>query len=207
MPRRSGRIATHSSPSTTASGTKRPLEPSAAGPSKKLSVKTSPNVSPAGQKSRESNPKKSKYFEDRASDSSSDELSTGLSEEEASGNSSDYNAAENRAAGSHSRTHTRNPGKRRAPSQEPPGTSKGKKRTGDTRATAPSRGKGGKELWREGVRTGLGPGKEVFISLPKARDPGNVSYEDHTIHPNTMLFLRDLKDHNEREWFKSGFSH
>ena len=60
----------------------------------------------------------------------------------------------------------------------------------------------GKELWREGVKTGLGPGKEVFIKKPKARDPGGIDYRDDTIHPNTMLFLKDLKENNERQWLK-----
>ncbi|KAI1967084.1 hypothetical protein LOZ58_000578 [Ophidiomyces ophidiicola] len=60
----------------------------------------------------------------------------------------------------------------------------------------------GKELWREGVRTGLGPGKEVFIELPQAREAGDIPYEDHTLHPNTLLFLEDLKANNNREWLK-----
>ncbi|BCR89631.1 DUF2461 domain-containing protein [Aspergillus chevalieri] len=60
-----------------------------------------------------------------------------------------------------------------------------------------------KELWREGVKTGLGPGKEVFIKKPKARDAGDVPYQDHTMHPNTMLFLKDLAKNNEREWLKA----
>ncbi|PYH97679.1 hypothetical protein BO71DRAFT_416851 [Aspergillus ellipticus CBS 707.79] len=60
-----------------------------------------------------------------------------------------------------------------------------------------------KELWREGVKTGLGPGKEVFIKKPKARDPGNVAYQDDTLHPNTMLFLQDLAENNDREWLKA----
>lgn len=59
-----------------------------------------------------------------------------------------------------------------------------------------------KELWREGVKTGLGPGKEVFIKKPKARDAGDVPYQDHTVHPNTMLFLEDLEKNNERAWLK-----
>ncbi|OOF93461.1 hypothetical protein ASPCADRAFT_173248 [Aspergillus carbonarius ITEM 5010] len=62
---------------------------------------------------------------------------------------------------------------------------------------------GGKELWREGVTTGLGPGKELFIAKPKARDPGAVAYQDNALHPNTMLFLQDLTEHNEREWLKA----
>ncbi|OJJ38187.1 hypothetical protein ASPWEDRAFT_35776 [Aspergillus wentii DTO 134E9] len=60
-----------------------------------------------------------------------------------------------------------------------------------------------KELWKEGVSTGLGPGKEVFIKKPKARDPGKVHYQDDTLHPNTMLFLKDLAENNERQWFKA----
>ncbi|KAL2380681.1 hypothetical protein RJ035_006697 [Blastomyces gilchristii] len=68
-------------------------------------------------------------------------------------------------------------------------------------SSASTAGKG-KELWREGVKTGLGPGKEVFIKLPKPRDAGDTPYEDNTIHPNTLLFLKDLKANNQREWLK-----
>lgn len=62
----------------------------------------------------------------------------------------------------------------------------------------------GKELWREGVRTGLGPGKEVFIAKPQARDAGDVPYEDETLHPNTKLFLQDIAENNDRQWLKGG---
>jgi hypothetical protein len=87
------------------------------------------------------------------------------------------------------------------------GSEKGKKTVAirgrkSTRDAAPSLAAGDKDLWREGVRTGLGPGKEVFIALPRARSPGNIPYEDGTIHPNTMLFLKDLKANNERGWMK-----
>lgn len=60
----------------------------------------------------------------------------------------------------------------------------------------------GKELWRPGVKADLAPGEEVFIKLPKARGDGGVKYKDGVIHPNTMLFLGDLKANNEREWLK-----
>ena len=60
----------------------------------------------------------------------------------------------------------------------------------------------GKELWRPGVKADLAPGEQVFIKLPKARQPGKIPYEDNTIHPNTMLFLADLKENNDREWLK-----
>lgn len=60
-----------------------------------------------------------------------------------------------------------------------------------------------KELWRPGVSTGLGPGKQVFIEKPKPRGDGGIKYEPAKIHPNTMEFLRDLKQNNDREWLKS----
>jgi hypothetical protein len=60
----------------------------------------------------------------------------------------------------------------------------------------------GKELWRAGVKTGLGPGKQVFIERPKPRGDGGIKYVPGRIHPNTMAFLADLKQHNDREWLK-----
>jgi hypothetical protein len=59
------------------------------------------------------------------------------------------------------------------------------------------------EVWRSGVKTGLGPGREVIIKKPKARPAGNVPYQEDTIHPNTLLFLEELKNNNDREWLKS----
>ena len=56
------------------------------------------------------------------------------------------------------------------------------------------------DLWKEGVKVD-GEG-EVFITLPKARSPGKTPYQDHTIHPNTLLFLGDLKRNNDRAWLK-----
>jgi len=71
--------------------------------------------------------------------------------------------------------------------------------------TASSKKQAGGELWREGVKTGLGPGQEVIIKKPKARPAGKVHYSDETIHPNTLLFLQDLKGNNNREWLKSEY--
>lgn len=59
------------------------------------------------------------------------------------------------------------------------------------------------DLLRPGVKTGLGPGTEVVIKKPKARHAGKTAYRDETIHPNTILFLADLKANNERQWLKS----
>lgn len=63
----------------------------------------------------------------------------------------------------------------------------------------------GGELWREGVKTGLGPGQQVVIKRPKARPAGKMPYKDETIHPNTLLFLKDLEGNNNREWLKSTY--
>lgn len=63
--------------------------------------------------------------------------------------------------------------------------------------------KPGSELWREGVTTGLPYGTQVIIKKPKARSIGKTPYSDGSIHPNTLLFLADLKANNDREWFKS----
>ena len=59
------------------------------------------------------------------------------------------------------------------------------------------------DLLKPGVKTGLGPGTQVAIKKPKARPAGKIPYEDDTIHPNTFLFLKDLKANNERQWLKS----
>jgi hypothetical protein len=46
------------------------------------------------------------------------------------------------------------------------------------------------------------PPKTVIIPLPKVRDAGDIPYEDGRLHGNTMLFLKDLKKNNNREWMK-----
>jgi hypothetical protein len=45
------------------------------------------------------------------------------------------------------------------------------------------------------------------IPLPKARDAGDQPYEDGRIHPNTFLFLKDLKVNNNREWLKCQYNY
>ncbi|KAK5090851.1 hypothetical protein LTR05_001028 [Lithohypha guttulata] len=59
------------------------------------------------------------------------------------------------------------------------------------------------DLWREGVKTGLGPGKQVFIERPKARGDGGIAYVPERIHPHTLEFLKDLKRNNDRIWLKA----
>lgn len=57
-----------------------------------------------------------------------------------------------------------------------------------------------KELWKPGAK--LEPGTQLIIKKPKARDAGDTPYLNHTIHPNTMLFLKDLAANNDRQWLK-----
>ncbi len=66
-------------------------------------------------------------------------------------------------------------------------------------------GKKGQELWRPGVKSKLAPGEAVFVALPKARGDGGVGYVDGRVHPNTMMFLGELKENNDREWLKGGY--
>ena len=63
-------------------------------------------------------------------------------------------------------------------------------------------GKKGQELWRPGAKINAAPGEAVFIKLPKARESGKIPYTDNAIHPNTFLFLKDLRANNDREWLK-----
>lgn len=80
-----------------------------------------------------------------------------------------------------------------------------KGRSTSTAKSSPAIRTKGNELLRPGVKTGLGPGTEVVIKKPKARPAGKTPYRDDTIHPNTLLFLEELKAHNERQWLKSEF--
>ncbi|KAK9373158.1 uncharacterized protein V1513DRAFT_449996 [Lipomyces chichibuensis] len=43
--------------------------------------------------------------------------------------------------------------------------------------------------------------REIFIPKRPPRPLHGISYEPYTIHPNTFLFLKDLRNNNEREWF------
>ena len=58
-----------------------------------------------------------------------------------------------------------------------------------------------KELWKSGAK--LAPGTQVIIKKPKAREAGDTPFTADTIHPNTMLFLKDLAANNDRQWLKS----
>lgn len=165
------------------------------------------------EKAPKSTPKRSKYFEEPDSESTGNELSSPPSEVDSTSRSvsAPSDEAESFAAITDNEDDsTNNEGEE---SEDFTPKRRGRAARNSTGAKLKSQLKGKetqltqaserKELWREGVRAGLGPGKEVFIELPQARDPGEIPYEDHTIHPNTLLFLKDLKANNDREWLKS----
>ncbi|QMW32989.1 hypothetical protein G4B84_008420 [Aspergillus flavus NRRL3357] len=153
--------------------------------------------------------KKSKYFQEEYSDDSGTDSNNGSPPEDSPSNYDDSasSVAESVAFPTASEA-TENPRKKPGRPRKSLGSNKGD--TEGTRKKSDSVPKGDtnealndKQLWKEGVKAGLGPGKEVFIKKPKARDAGTVPYQEHTLHPNTFLFLVDLAENNERAWLKA----
>jgi len=188
MTRRSASAQVASSPTVTPG--KRALSPTIEAP-RRLSKRTKAlEVSPP---SSNISPKKSQYFEQDSNGSEpnaeADDESSGYEGEETSAVSSPR-ASEDEEADDYSEE------------EKPTRRSAGRQNGGRTLTSSK-----GQELWRPGVKTGLGPGKQVLIKIPKARESGKTPYRDDTIHPNTLLFLRDLADNNDREWLKSELAH
>lgn len=44
--------------------------------------------------------------------------------------------------------------------------------------------------------------KVTVVKVPGLRPDGGMEYADEYVHKNTALFLKDLKQHNERTWLK-----
>ncbi|KAM6536157.1 hypothetical protein FALCPG4_002174 [Fusarium falciforme] len=47
------------------------------------------------------------------------------------------------------------------------------------------------------------PPRLTIIPLEQMRDAGDIEYVDFRIHPNSLLFLADLKENNNRAWLKA----
>lgn len=159
---------------------------------------------PAGTTSLPKRPKrastsglKSKYFEskDAAEDSHG---TTPSASDHGSGYEEDSAPAESSEGSERSEV---------SEEDEPPRQPRGKGREASRTAKGGGRALNGTDLAKAGVKTGLGPGTQVIMKKPKARSPGKVPYSDDTIHPNTILFLRELKENNRREWLKGECGH
>ncbi|KAH0543211.1 hypothetical protein FGG08_002472 [Glutinoglossum americanum] len=195
MARRSAKISGKRSPQTAVTSTRQ---------SKRLKADESVPVRTKAKsqaQNRKPTPKKSKYFEPQAaSDSDKDE------DREEPGNSdleSDYLNESGHEDAVIAPTSTEPEGEE---GTEDFGEEflkpKMRRRTTGRKPALKAMLPASKELLKEGVKTGLEPGKEVRTRLPKAREAGDIPYQDDRIHPNTFLFLKDLAQHNDRLWLK-----
>lgn len=173
---------------------------------RRMSSAAAAGVSPKRAKRQSSSAKrasKSKFFQEEHSEDPGSTSDQDLSEEfsafeeaessvASAGDDEDWDDDGFDESKAHRSRQNRNHG--RAKIEEPTSQKGGSKTIGKLRA---------KDLSRPGVKTGLGPGTQVIIKKPKARDAGDTPYSDETIHPNTMLFLKDLAANNNRQWLKS----
>lgn len=148
-------------------------------------IKTAVSSSPAGK------PKKSKYFEH--SDDDEAEEPSNSNNEEGSGYD-DVSTAEDASSEPEDDEYDSDDSEKK-PKR---GKQAGRKSGANAQVL-----RGKQDLWREGVKTGLGPGKAVYIEKPKARGDGGIPYVPARLHPNTMEFLMDLKKNNDRVWLKA----
>lgn len=194
MPQRRSHFPGSSSNATPA---KRALSPppSTITPSSRQSkrLKSSPITAPTTK----TTPKKSPYFEqsnDTEPESEIEAEESGYEDEDAS--VAPTSASEASEAESEYASEEDERPKKKAPRGRKPGSAKA------TPNGVIVTGKAGQELWRPGVKVDMEAGEAVFIPLPKARGAGKTPYSPSSIHPNTLLFLGDLRKNNDREWLK-----
>jgi len=198
MPQRRSHFPIPTSTPTPTPPKKRGRPPSTATPASRQSKRL--KSSPVDSNASKTTPKKSPYFEH---DSSSSEPGSEIGKE-ASGYEDEDDSAS--LVSSPPESDVEDSGSEEDVSEK--GKLKNGKKTKvirkvGTNETPAGAGKKGQELWRPGVKTDLEPGEAVFIPLPKARSAGSTPYKPNTIHPNTLLFLGDLRANNDREWLKA----
>lgn len=173
---------------------------------------SSPNVASKRATPKRTTPRKSKYFQgnDRedanthiGSEDGSDPQSNDETSDTAGAETSGYEDEDESAAAS---SQSSSSSEDVYSSEEEKSKKSRRKRQGVPIRDSGSEKIKGKEMWRQGVKAGLGPGHQVFIERPKARPEGTVKYSPDKIHPNTMEFLKDLKANNDREWMKSKYA-
>ncbi|KZM20904.1 hypothetical protein ST47_g7940 [Ascochyta rabiei] len=168
---------------------KPPSEPASRSTSKRPAAETPSRTS----KRARATPRKS-YIEP-GTDSDATSNAGDLSEDAESGDASDFEAQSEKEASSESEPDPN------ASDEEP--TSKNATSRGRPQNKSLSLHKKNveeKELWKPGAK--LEPGTQLIIKKPKARDAGDTPYTESTIHPNTMLFLEEIKANNDRQWLK-----
>lgn len=140
-------------------------------------------------------PKKSKYFkhsessvapgsesEASGSEIASDDLQSGREEE--SGGSANESDSDSEIDGPSTQTRRKRKSGRQVNTQ-PEGDSSTKK----SRTTKTS---------DKSIPTG-----EYFVAKLPPLPAGDIAYDPETIHPNSLSFLRDLRENNERDWFQA----
>ena len=205
MPRsKAGTRAAPSPPSTSRKPNKHQLSsPATATPGSRTSKRLKNLSNLYAPTESHATPQTSKYFEEPESDDQQD-LTTNLSLNKATqsayedGNDDDVSIAEPSSASSSASEDDYDSEEEARPKKKRGRQVTTKSVVGFAHAT-----KKGEELWRPGVKTGLGPGKQVYVEKPKPRGEGGIKYAPERIHPNTMAFLADLKKNNDRQWLKS----
>ncbi|KAF3048305.1 hypothetical protein E8E12_011662 [Didymella heteroderae] len=134
-----------------------------------------------------------KSYVELDSDSDADPDAADYNNDAESGDASDFEAQSEKEATSESEQDD-------DISDDEPTTQKGRPRGRFQKKIENTRQADEKELWKPGAK--LEPGTRLIIKKPKARDAGDIPYTEGTIHPNTMLFLKEIKANNDRQWLK-----
>jgi hypothetical protein len=134
-----------------------------------------------------------KSYVEPDTDSDADPDKAEVKEDTDSGDASDFEAQSEKEATSASEPDD-------DVSDEEPTTTKGTPRSRSQKKSTNKRQADEKELWKPGAK--LEPGTQLIIKKPKARDAGDTPYTESTIHPNTMVFLKEIKVNNDRQWLK-----
>lgn len=162
-------------------------------PRKRRAATPETPVAPAGRRSTRisSSGKKSQYFE---SDSDND----------SENNSEDYTAEDVKAINGNGNATGRKRGRpRKNPASRPTSTGKKKAKIEEDDHSDEFQEDGKDEDEEDDDELDEDEEPRVTITpLNKMRGTGGVDYEDDRLHPNTLLFLKDLKANNKRSWLK-----
>lgn len=163
-------------------------------PRKRRAATPETPVAPAGRRSTRisSSGKKSQYFESDSDDNSDD-------------NSEDYTAEEVKATNGNGTGRKRGRPRKNPASRPTPTGKKAKIEQDDDSDEFQEDGKDEEEDDDDELDEDEEP-RVTITPLNKMRGTGGVDYEDDRLHPNTLLFLKDLEANNKRSWLKCKLS-